>query len=499
MKLRAFIISLFSVLAFAGAAQWTSAAPDAALIRWQDAVPRVVHPDSSLVRLYYTAWATAAERVRCGPDGLVASPYLDENCYDDQIWIWDGCFMVMFSKYAPDAFPGTESLMNYYAPIHDGAPSPLRIHLRDNPPLFAWTELQNSRFTGDSARLDYLVTHYEYFNSLQQGHRDSALSPNPIFLKVHHDTEGRVDGYTWNGNASGMDNTPRGRGAGGWNGIRWVDALAQQALAAKSISTLYAQRGNVPSAQHWANEYNRLKAIANSQYWDDRDGYYYDVDTVSGAPVRVMTPASFWMMLAEIPDSLQAERMVAHLRNPQRLGGERPWPSLARNDVDFDSVTGDYWRGGIWLPMVYMGTKALEKYGYYELADSLAARIVNLQARLLEHYDPHTIWETYSPVADEPSTEHGHLVRQEFCGWSALGPISLFIENVLGFRDADAATRTLIWNLKPENGTHGIRNFRFGDVVADVIYNAETGKIEANANRPFTLIVNNKSLQINPK
>lgn len=491
-----FITCLLIAATFSVAAQWKTTPPDAVCPEWRSIVPEVIYPDSSLVRLYYKAWETAASRVRRGPEGMVATPYLDENCYDDQIWIWDGCFMVMFSKYAPSAFPGSESLMNFYAPIHDGTQSPLKIHLRDNPPLFAWTELQNSRFTGDSARIGYLEKHYAYFNSLREGHREPSISPNPIFLKVHCDADGHAEGFTWTGNGSGMDNTPRGRGAGGWAGIRWVDAIAQQALAAKSIAELHDYGGNHDSANHWRNEYNRLKTIANTRYWDEADGYYYDIDSATGNPVRVMTPASFWLMLAEIPDSAQAERMVSHLRNPRCLGGERPWPSLARNDEDFDSVTGDYWRGGIWLPMVYMGTKALEKYGYNALADSLAAQVVKLQARVFEHYEPHTIWETYSPVADEPSTEHGRTVRQEFCGWSALGPISLFIENILGFRDADASTRTLIWDLNRKKGTHGIKGLRFGDVVADIVYNAKTDTIDIKGNRPFTLKVNGETMRI---
>ena len=154
----------YLILAFVAAvvpqlvnAQWNTTPPDAVEPDWRQSAPEVVFPDSSLVELYNRAWATASGRVRRGPEGMVASPYLDENCYDDQIWIWDGCFMVMFSKYAPDAFPGKETLMNYYAPIHDGAPSPLRIHLIDNPPLFAWTELENFRFSADTTRLAMLL------------------------------------------------------------------------------------------------------------------------------------------------------------------------------------------------------------------------------------------------------------------------------------------------------------------------------------------------------
>lgn len=461
---------------------------DAVCPDWRGHVPEPVFPDSALIELYHQAWDIAAGRVRTGPDGMVASPYLDENCYEDQIWIWDSCFMVMFSKYCPELFPGKETLMNLYAPIHDRGPSPLRIHLRDNPPLFAWTELQNHVFTGDSARIDYLKRHYDYFNSLERGNREPAVSPNPIFLKVHRDSLGQADGYTWNGNASGMDNTVRGRGAGGWDGIRWVDAISQQALAAKCI---YALTGEA----EWHNEYNRLKDIVNRNYWDERDGFYYDIDTVSGAPCRVMTVASFWPMLAGIPDSIRAARMVEKVMSPEHFGGERPWASMSHSDPDFDTANrGNYWRGGIWLPMAYMGTNALEEYGYYELADSLARKVVELQARVYRTYEPHTIWETYSPVSDEPSTEHGHTVRPEFCGWSALGPISLFIENILGFRHADAINRTLTWDLNQAKGRHGIRNLRFGPVNTTLIY--DSGKITVESNTPYTLILNGTPVEI---
>ncbi len=192
-------------------------------------------------------------------------------------------------------------------------------------------------------------------------------------------------------------------------------------------------------------------------------------------------------MLAEIPDSARAARMVRYLRSADHLGGRYPWTSLSRDDPDHNSATGDYWRGGIWLPVVYMGTKALEKYGYTELADSLAERVVRQQLRTYRDFSPATIWECYSPSSDRPSTEHGHTVRPDFCGWSALGPISLFIENILGFRRAEAVTRTLTWDLKRRNGTHGLRRLRFGDVETDVVYDAAKEKITVTANRPYCI------------
>lgn len=71
------------------------------------------------MELYHKTWEIAAGRVRKGPEGLPGSPYMDENCYEDQIWIWDTCFMVLFAKYAPNSFPGEGSMDNLYKPIWD--------------------------------------------------------------------------------------------------------------------------------------------------------------------------------------------------------------------------------------------------------------------------------------------------------------------------------------------------------------------------------------------
>lgn len=472
---------------------------DAANPDWQKEIPRVIYPDQQLVDLYEKTWAIAADRVRLGPQGLPASPYLDENCYEDQIWIWDSCFMVMFSKYAPKAFPGKETLNNLYYPIHENVKTPLRIHLRDNPPLFAWIEHDNYRFTGDYEHLKlvlqdkkFLQRHFDYFNTVAKSNKQPEISPNEILRGIVKDNKNEIIGFTWTGGASGMDNTPRGRDAGGYNKIMWIDAISQQALSALYIARLCEQSNLKTEAKDWQKRYELLKKEINNRYWDKKDGYYYDVEIATGKPCRIKTPASFWAMLAEIPSKKQAAQMVEMLKSDRFLGGDYPWVSLARDDKDYNTATGDYWRGGIWLPMAYMGTKALEKYGYTDLADKLAEKVLRQQLRTYQAVSPHTIWECYSPGKDEPSTEHGRCARPDFCGWSALGPISLFIENILGFNKVDAITSTIEWRLKPQKGTQGIKNLHFGDTVTDIVYDASTQKIKVKTNKPFTLKVNGK-------
>ena len=106
-----------------------------------------------------------------------------------------------------------------------------------------------------------------------------------------------------------------------------------------------------------------------------------------------------------------------------------------------------------------------------------------------------TIWECYNPDASLPSTEHGRTARPEFCGWSALGPISLFIENVLGFHKIMAKEKRIEWRLHQAT-RHGIRNLRFGNIITDIIYDGKN-TVTVTSNTSYTLVINGVAQDIN--
>ena len=194
-------------------------------------------------------------------------------------------------------------------------------------------------------------------------------------------------------------------------------------------------------------------------------------------------------MLAEVPSKEQAEQMVRFALQDNKLGGVVPFPSVSRDDEQFDP-DGNYWGGGVWLPTTYMSIKALEKYGFFEEANKAAQSTLEQQWQTYSQYEPHTIWECYSPTRPLPASKHTGSrvteVRPDFCGWSALGPISLFIENVLGFYDVDAQSATIRWNLH-QTCRHGIMDLSFGDIVTDIIY--EDGIVTVDSNKPYTLYI----------
>lgn len=467
----------------------------------------VFDAEPGYVELYWKAWEQAYAHVKW-QKGLVQPLYMDEGLWDDTIWIWDSEFMVMFCKYAPKLFPGIQTLDNFYYTMLEDSGSSLRIQHPDNPPFFAWVENDYYKITGDRDHIRELLLdkkfpqrYWDLFPTLSP-ERKLQFDHYPIALKY------KGIGYEWSGISSGMDNTPRTRAG---KGMLWVDAISQQALSALYISRLAKVAGDGATAREFEKKWKELRGIVNKYYWDDSDGCYYDIvpapsgETASVADVQaspsawrttgILTPASFWPMLAEIPSKAQARRMTEFALRPDKLGGEVPWVTVSRDDPDFDANDGWYWRGSMWLPTAYMGIKALEKYGFQEAADTTAEKVLSWMLRTYCDYEPHTIWECYSPTAPTPSSNHGKRVRPDFCGWSALGPISLFIENVLGFHDIDASSRTVHWDIS-HNCRLGLNNLTFGDTTTDLLYDPAASTVTIRSNKPYCLILNGKSHRI---
>ena len=486
-------------------------------------IPHPVYdPNPKLVDLYHTAWEIAARHVKFIP-GMPREEYMDEAFCHTNIWIWDTCFMAMFCKYAPDFFPGVESLHNFYDVMYGGAQYPevtvppgepywatgnapegsrirLRCHIADNPPLFAWAEHQNVLFTGDGEHLrkllleeEYLQKHYEWLENLKTPFSAPWLV-YPTRWITHE------DGYSWEGGRSGMDNSPRGRLGDSSETFRpatgdllWLDALAQQSLAAECIADMFFLIGEPREAAEWRRKAEGKARLLRERYWDQANGFFYDRSLEKNNFCKVPTIASYWALTSGAADAEQARRMAEKLLDPDWFGGGVPFPSLAHKDGDFHAEGGAYWRGAVWVPTAYMTVRGLLRYGFFDLARRQTLMLLNDMRRVCDEFEPHSIWECYSPFAPEPGRQirNDVLCRKDFCGWSALAPIAMFIECAIGIHSVDAFARRVRWQLDTKlSGRVGVRKLRFGGVTADLV--AEGGKVEVETDRPFTLEVNGK-------
>ncbi len=474
--------------------------------------------------LYKKAWELAFDHIKY-IEGMPQNPYMDEAFCHTQVWIWDTCFMTLFCKYAREVFPGVETLNNFYEVLYGGkllpevippkdepwwtkatpgVPYNVRVHIADNPPLFAWAEYENAIMSGDISYIKELLydrkvlqKHYEWLEGLKE-----SGNLNGVLMRTHWKAEDL--GYKWEGGCSGMDNTPRGRTTEHCKEQRpnnpdmlWLDAICQQALSAMMIAEMFKIIGDDENVALWEARYNEKKDIVNKYYWDDKDKYYYDIDCNTKEHYKVMTIASFWALTSKVATADRAKELLKQAENPETLGGELPLLSLSRSDNDY-SKDGTYWRGSLWMPTTYAALRGFTKYGFHKEAHEAAQKILNHMYKTYCEFEPHTIWECYAPESHKPAyneTFEPEYVRPDFCGWSALGPISVFIEYVLGFHTIDAFKNTVEW-AKPEDikGQFGIKRLKFGKVVTDIIANGNS--VTVNSNLPYTLIINGNPYEI---
>lgn len=412
------------------------------------------------VELYYTAWEMAFSNIEY-PGKNTWLPYLTCIPGAGILWQWDSCFMVFFARYSNARLPAMNNLDNLYRlQSKDGFLSMAYVVKTDkpaygkriNPPLFAWAEWEYYLLTGDASRLEKL------FSRLRRYYE---------WLKERRT---RSNGLYWfeDSGSSGMDNSPRSAyPSAKLNGsdVCWVDLISQQALSALCLSEMAKLLGKKKEALFFLSGHNDLCALINKYHWSEKHGFYYDVfDKMNSSRrynfLNTKTAAAFWPLLCGAANEAQVNSMVEHLLNPSEFWTAHPVPSLSKDDANYDPF-GGYWLGGVWAPVNYMIAKGLRKYNRHSIARNLALKHLTAMSDVMKDSSCTGIWECYSPDLPRPATknEKGKLVRNNFVGWSGLGPVAMFIEDIMGFT-FDAPSNTVHWRISSKC-RHGIKNLQF--------------------------------------
>ena len=114
--------------------------------------------------------------------------------------------------------------------------------------------------------------------------------------------------------------------------------------------------------------------------WNDEDGFFENLDLVTGKWVKRFTPMNFFALFSDRLTAEQKQRISKeHLLNPAEFWGEYVLPSVHRGDYAFSEQ--HYWRGRIWAPLNEIVYEALKDAELYEEAKMLAERSENLFLR----------------------------------------------------------------------------------------------------------------------
>jgi neutral trehalase len=386
--------------------------------------PKVHFYDQDIVDLYNQTWNWIKNSWKHGTkkNGLGAKYFNYPK--SDSINQFEACVSTFFLVYCNKHFPVTPLLDNFYAKQEatgaiygeyseeNGKPitlkkNPLGVH----PPLFSWAEFNIYHKIGSKKRIKEIIPKLDlYYLWLENKFkRENGLYSVPLLATI-------------------MENAPR-------NEMEYpIDFNAQQALNALYMSLLYDILNDKEKSYRYKRYYFSLKTRINSMMWHSDDHMYYDLDK-KGKQIRTKTIASFWPLLARVPNEERAEKLIAHLTNPKEFGLDNPFPSLAANNKHFDR-SGYGFRGSVFPPFTYMVIKGLEEYGRFDLARECAIRHLYYILDSVHPTDntPGTLWEAYCPVKEGKAKwpKKDNFPRDLFLPYAALSTIALIIENVIG-------------------------------------------------------------------
>ncbi len=202
---------------------------------------------------------------------------------------------------------------------------------------------------------------------------------------------------------SGLDDSPMYDEAAYDSATHTMD-LADVGLNALHIADAEALAGiadRLPddaTAARLRAEVDEARAATDTLLWDPERAGYRNL-RASGEHDPHLSPTLLYPLLAGVPTPERAAAFAAELLRPEALGGERPLPSVARNDPGFAAT---YWRGRIWAPMAYLAVEGLRRYDL----TSLSRPVVDALLRLFL-----AEWREHSHVRENYPAHAGEDIR----------------------------------------------------------------------------------------
>jgi hypothetical protein len=470
----------------------------------KDRLPEpVIDGHADWLPMYWKCWQLAFAHLKKPASGSpLVSNWLDES-FSSNIFQWDTCFMMMFARYGHAEFPFIQTLDNFYClqrnsgficreytegtgreikfGHHGGFDDPQGWANSVNPPIFAWAECESFEVTGDKSRFAMILPVLEKYLEFLNRDGDPDAQPDKWQEQGRRSAGTRHQLYWNTALGSGMDDTPKPakKGSG------WVDMSCQMVMQYRDLALICRELGQLEKVAKYEAEAKAIGERINKWCWNQDDGFYYDV-LADGTQFKKMTSGGFWPMIAGIASPEQVRRMVVHLKDDKKFWRPFVFPTLAADEKEYNNPTGGYWRGAVWAPTNYAIIKGLEACGEEAFATEATEKYLAGMNTVFQKSG--TVFENYMPEKIEPSSGKG-----DFVGWTGLGPITLLIENVLGFRP-DGVRNRLAWRLA-RSDRHGIRKLRFGSITTDVIYDGN-GQVSVTADKPYMLVINGQEYSI---
>ncbi len=171
----------------------------------------------------------------------------------------------------------------------------------------------------------------------------------------------------------------------------------------RSLAKIAGELGLNDERDMWNNKTASTIKLLNERMWDEESGFYYSVNKDDHSfkfmtrDLRRMEIIGFLTLWAEAAPRDRADRILEHLKDPDKFWRKYGIPTLAADDPWYSPYV-DYcckWNGPVWLLWNYMVIKGLDLYGYSREADEVSGKIILAVKTQLKKN--HNFWESYSP------------------------------------------------------------------------------------------------------
>lgn len=179
-----------------------------------------------------------------------------------------------------------------------------------------------------------------------------------------------------------------------------LDLNCMLVMEAKSLEQMALALGLVDEATGWRKDYEQRTRLINETFWDDQNGFYYQVDkhthTFSHKTANDLKRdeiIGFLPLWAGVADETQARRLLENLTDTAKFWRPYGVPTLSAQDSYYNDK--GYWNGPVWAQWNCLIMRGLQDYGYHAEARELVDRVAAGMIAVLK--DTHNLWEFYSP------------------------------------------------------------------------------------------------------
>jgi putative isomerase len=306
------------------------------------------------------------------------------------------------------------------------------------PPLAAWAVWKIYQVTSDKEFLgemyDKLVKYHYWWYTHRDNDKNGIAEYGAAIEKLNKTPKDIVLAAAWE---SGMDNAVRfdmdygvealenldkdGKVIGYSINQESVDLNAYLYAEKLFLSSIAQQLDRKADSCRFINEAEHIKSFIQNYMFDEKTGFYYDIDIKSKRPLveRGKAVEGLIPLWTEAASQYQAKMLKQHIFSENEFNTKVPFPTASKDNSRYNAEK--YWRGPVWLDQAYFAIEGLNNYGYKEEAKALAKKLVDNAEGVNVAGEPFR--ENYNP-------ETGMGLHCTNFSWSA-GMIYLICKNYL--------------------------------------------------------------------